>query len=202
MRFSSLTIEKQLHYLNILKILSIECKNLIKTDEMGYFTRDEILRLFNHNMTILFFYSELLYSDALIEEDEYKKVSKTIKEYEKDYDGKYRILTLEEKFAQLIKTADKRTTFKCFITVEHLRDAWQRQRGLCAYTKLPLSSEAHQLNTVSLDRVDSDKDYTDDNIQLVCVPINRMKLDMTEDRFIELCSLVTKNSKLAELPVT
>lgn len=115
---------------------------------------------------------------------------------------RYTNLTLEEKFAQLIKTASKRTTFKCFITVEHLRDAWQRQGGLCAYTKLPLSSEAHQLNTVSLDRVDSDKDYTDDNIQLVCVPINRMKLDMTEDRFIELCSLVTKNSKLAELPVT
>jgi hypothetical protein len=107
MRFSSLTIEKQLHYLNILKILSIECKNLIKTDEMGYFTRDEILRLFNHNMTILFFYSELLYSDALIEEDEYKKVSKTIKEYEKDYDGKYRILTLEEKFKNFEKILNK-----------------------------------------------------------------------------------------------
>ena len=116
--------------------------------------------------------------------------------------NRYTNLTLEQKFAQLINTASKRIKFKCFITVEHLNDVWQRQKGLCAYTKLPLSSEAHQLNTVSLDRIDSDKDYIADNIQLVCVPINRMKLDMTEDRFIELCSLVTKNSKLAELPVT
>lgn len=115
---------------------------------------------------------------------------------------RYTNLTLEQKFTQLIKSACEREKFKCFITVEHLHDVWQRQKGLCAYIKLPLSSEAHQFNTVSLDRIDSSKDYVVDNIQLVCVPINRMKSDMTEDRFIELCSLVTKNSKLAELPVT
>jgi hypothetical protein len=102
-------------------------------------------------------------------------------------------LTLDQKLISLVKTAEKRGTFKCFITVEHLHDVWQRQKGLCAYTKLPLSSEAHQLNTVSLDRIDSDKDYTADNIQLVCVPINRMKLDYTESQFIQLCELVAQN---------
>lgn len=102
-------------------------------------------------------------------------------------------LTLEKKFISLVKTAEKREKVKCFITVEHLHDVWQRQNGLCAYTKLPLSSEAHQLNTVSLDRIDSDKDYTADNIQLVCVPINRMKLDYSEDQFIHLCKLVAQN---------
>ena len=115
---------------------------------------------------------------------------------------RYANLTLDERFTNLIKTAIQRKRFKCFITVEHLHDVWQKQKGLCAYIKLPLSSEAHLFNTLSLDRIDSNKDYTADNIQLVCVPINRMKSDMTEDRFIELCSLVTKNSKLAELPVT
>jgi len=115
---------------------------------------------------------------------------------------RYTNLTLEQKFIQLINTASKRIKFKCFITAEHLHDVWQRQKGLCVYTKLPLTSEAHQLTTVSLDRVDSSKDYTVENIQLVCVPINRMKLDYTEDQFIKLCLLVTKNSKLAELPVT
>jgi hypothetical protein len=106
---------------------------------------------------------------------------------------RYKNLTLEQKFDQLVKTAGKRKNKKCFITVEHLHDVWQRQEGLCVYTKLPLTSEGHQLNTVSLDRVDSSKDYTVDNIQLVCVPINRMKLDYTEDQFIELCRLVTHN---------
>ena len=93
----------------------------------------------------------------------------------------------------MVKTAGERKNKNCFITVEHLHDVWQRQEGLCAYTKLPLSSEAHQLNTVSLDRIDSDKDYTADNIQLVCVPINRMKLDYSEDQFIQLCKLVAQN---------
>lgn len=106
---------------------------------------------------------------------------------------RYTNLTLNEKFIQLVKNASKRERVKCFITVEHLHDVWQRQEGLCAYTKLPLSSEAHQLNTVSLDRIDSDKDYTADNIQLVCVPINRMKLDYSEDQFIQLCKLVAQN---------
>jgi hypothetical protein len=106
---------------------------------------------------------------------------------------RYTNLTLDQKFDQLVKTAGERKNKKCFITVEHLHDVWQRQEGLCVYTKLPLTSEGHQLNTVSLDRVDSSKDYTVDNIQLVCVPINRMKLDYTEDQFIELCRLVTHN---------
>jgi hypothetical protein len=106
---------------------------------------------------------------------------------------RYKNLTLDEKFDQLVKTAGKRKKVNCFITVEHLHDVWQRQEGLCAYTKLPLSSEAHQLNTVSLDRIDSDKDYTAENIQLVCVPINRMKLDYSEDQFIQLCKLVAQN---------
>ena len=106
---------------------------------------------------------------------------------------RYTNLTLDKKFDQLVNTAGKRKNKNCFITVEHLHDVWQRQEGLCAYTKLPLSSEAHQLNTVSLDRIDSDKDYTADNIQLVCVPINRMKLDYSEDQFIQLCKLVAQN---------
>jgi len=106
---------------------------------------------------------------------------------------RYKNLTLDQKFDQLVKTAGERKNKKCFITVEHLHDVWQRQKGLCVYTKLPLTSESHQLNTVSLDRIDSSKDYTVDNIQLVCVPINRMKLDYTEKQFIELCHLVTHN---------
>ena len=106
---------------------------------------------------------------------------------------RYTNLTLDQKFTQLVKTASARKRLNCFIAVKDLHDVWQQQEGLCAYTKLPLSSEAHQLNTVSLDRIDSDKDYTADNIQLVCIPINTMKSDLTEDQFIHLCQLVSQN---------
>lgn len=108
---------------------------------------------------------------------------------------RYTNLTLDEKFEQLLKTAQRRKTVEVFISIQHIKDAWEKQDGRCAYTKLPLTSEAHQLNTVSLDRVDSNKDYVEGNIQLVCVPINRMKLDYSEEQFINLCSLVTQNCK-------
>ena len=108
---------------------------------------------------------------------------------------RYTNLSLDEKFTQLVNTASKRKNIKCFVTVAHLYDVWQKQEGLCAYIKLPLTSEAHKFNTVSLDRIDSNKDYTVDNIQLVCVPINRMKLDYSEEQFINLCSLVAQNCK-------
>jgi hypothetical protein len=145
-----------------------------------------------------------------------KKWREDNKEYRLSYDKQYRTinkdkirirnqkrytgLTLDQKFEQLLKTAQKRKTVKVFISVEHIKDAWKKQEGRCAYTKLPLTSEAHQLNTVSLDRIDSSKDYVEGNIQLVCVPINVMKMDSTEEQFIHFCSLVTQNNKLSESP--
>ena len=109
-------------------------------------------------------------------------------------------ITIDKKLDYLIKTAKQRKTVEVFISIQHLKDAWEKQEGRCAYTKLPLTSEAHQLNTASLDRIDSSKGYVEGNIQLVCVPINRMKLDYTEEKFIHLCQLVAQNSKLSELP--
>ena len=108
---------------------------------------------------------------------------------------RYTGLTLDQKFEQLLKTAQRRKTVEVFISIQHIKDAWEKQEGRCAYTKLPLTSEAHQLSTVSLDRIDSSKDYVEGNIQLVCVPINRMKLDYSEQQFINLCSLVAQNCK-------
>lgn len=108
---------------------------------------------------------------------------------------RYLDITLEERFQLMLKTAMNRKTVECFISVDDIKVVWQKQNGRCAYTDLPLVATAHQVETVSLDRIDSSKDYTADNIQLVCTPINRMKSDMTEKQFIELCQLVTQYRK-------
>lgn len=105
-------------------------------------------------------------------------------------------LSLDKKFAFLLYTAQKRKTVKVFISLQNIKDVWEKQEGRCAYTDLPLTSEAHQVNTVSLDRIDSSKDYTEDNIQLVCVPINRMKLDYTEEQFVYLCNKVAQKNPI------
>lgn len=45
-------------------------------------------------------------------------------------------------------------------------------------------------NTVSVDRLDSSKGYTLENVVLCCAAINRMKMDMTVDEFRRWCQLV------------
>lgn len=82
-----------------------------------------------------------------------------------------------------------------------IEDAWnqfEKQGGKCALTgieiKLCTSHAIHRkdlnLQTASLDRIDSSKGYTKDNIQWVHKDIQRMKSTLEVNRFIELCSMV------------
>jgi hypothetical protein len=147
---------------------------------------------------------------------EIKKWRDTNTEYRKQYDKNYREsnkekisvknkrryqnLTLDQKFEMLIKTAQKRKNFKCSISADYLKEVWQEQEGRCAYTKLPLTADANQLTTMSLDRIDSDLDYVNGNVQLVCVAVNRMKSDFLEKDFIGLCNLITQNNTAPDYP--
>lgn len=51
------------------------------------------------------------------------------------------------------------------------------------------------LNTASLDRIDSSKGYTKDNVQWVHVKINYMKQWFDQNEFIELCKKVAEHAK-------
>ena len=86
------------------------------------------------------------------------------------------------------------------LTDVDLLTLWEQQKGLCAYTKLPLLAAANQLNTVSLDRIDSNVGYVVGNIQLVCAAVNKMKQEYAEEAFLMFCHLVTQNNELSESP--
>lgn len=101
---------------------------------------------------------------------------------------------------RMLCTKAKLRTKEFSISTSDLIDIWGSQEGRCAYTKLPLLATANQFNTVSLDRIDSDKGYIVGNIQLVCAAINKMKQEYPEDLFILLSLLVTQNNKLSETP--
>jgi hypothetical protein len=47
--------------------------------------------------------------------------------------------------------------------------------------------------TASVDRKDSSKGYTEENVQWVHKHINQMKMNLTQDNFLDLCALVTKH---------
>lgn len=107
---------------------------------------------------------------------------------------------LGSRFNWMVKRASSRNKFEVSITPEYLQEVWDRQQGQCVYTKLPLLATANQFNTVSLDRIDSSKGYTVDNVQLICSAVNKMKQDYTEDLFVLLSLLVTQNNKLSDTP--
>lgn len=88
----------------------------------------------------------------------------------------------------------------CFnVTLEDLQHQWEVQKGLCFYSGVPLifAKDGETCDTVkhismvaSLDRTDSSKGYTADNITWVSKTINYLKMDLSSDQFIKVCELV------------
>ncbi len=112
---------------------------------------------------------------------------------------RYNEISIDKRIKLLLKTA-RLTNKEYNLTEEHLMGLWQKQNGLCSYTKLPLVATANQFNTVSLDRIDSNKGYLIGNVHLVCIAINRMKLNYSEELFLLLCHNVAQNNELSDSP--
>lgn len=48
-----------------------------------------------------------------------------------------------------------------------------------------------RVNTnLSVDRIDSTKGYSKENVQLVCMAANQMKNDLSMEEFVEMCEAV------------
>jgi hypothetical protein len=52
--------------------------------------------------------------------------------------------------------------------------------------------------TASLDRIDSKLGYNINNIQWVHKDVNTIKWDLSHDKFIEICQIITERVKNAE----
>jgi len=90
------------------------------------------------------------------------------------------------------------------ITVDFLMELYEKQTGLCAMSAIEMSTTSHRdecpegmrvnPNKLSIDRIDSNLGYTEDNVQLVCCWVNLMKLDVSIDVFKERCRLISSMS--------
>lgn len=87
-----------------------------------------------------------------------------------------------------IKYGAVRRQLQFDLTIEDAWGLFQKQQGRCVLSGLELSFKP---KTASLDRIDSSQGYTNHNVQWVHKDINRMKQDFSEERFRELCRLVT-----------
>lgn len=80
-----------------------------------------------------------------------------------------------------------------------IKDAWQqfeKQNGTCALSGVPIkfseiTRHGHKFGSASLDRIDSSKGYTKDNIQWVHKTINLMKNVLEQSDFIRWCKTIT-----------
>lgn len=98
-----------------------------------------------------------------------------------------------------IKGHAKNKNHKFDITCEDIWKLFLKQKRKCALTNLDLNFQSSTTTwdgTASLDRIDSSKGYTIDNVQWVHKDINSMKRDFTEKQLFEYCKLICINKKL------
>lgn len=93
-------------------------------------------------------------------------------------------------------TREKGRTYTLDFTIS-IAYAWKlfvKQGRRCALTGLPLTmSRRRTEHTASLDRIDSREGYVPGNVQWVHKEVNMMKRTLPQNRFVELCRLVTSH---------
>lgn len=153
-------------------------------------------------------------------------LSKVCIECEND---KYNNRSLLKDFNDLARSTRKRAEEKGLdhnITGEDLVEIYRLQRGRCNYTGKRMKVKTHRkhskrlqrhdreerkkmvddkntyhnMDKISVDRIDSSKGYTRDNVHLIRVHVNFAKMDMDEDDFIQMCKDVVSLAALRDGP--
>lgn len=127
-----------------------------------------------------------------------KKASGNHSTYFKDNPNKCDELSPFRVHLKSMKCHAKKIDKKVEVTLEDLKEQWERQAGRCVFTGWLLenleTSSSHRKrppitpNRASVDRIDSNEDYTKDNIRFVCVIAQYGKNKFTDAdlwRFIE-----------------
>lgn len=93
-----------------------------------------------------------------------------------------------------LKCSKKRKSLESSLTIEQAWDLFLKQNKKCSLSGLELIiSNNTQINTASIDRIDSSIGYVIDNIQWVHKHINFMKRTYSQEHFISMCKKVAAN---------
>jgi len=111
-------------------------------------------------------------------------------------------LTSFRYYVHIIKQRCAKSGKLCEITPEDLKETWGAQKGICPLTGWhmvkPLTwikRGSSAFNRASVDRIDSSKGYTRDNIRFVALMANHAKNKFSDAELIEFCkAVVAKHS--------
>ena len=113
-------------------------------------------------------------------------------------------LALKYKLNAALKGSRRRSKDKNMfndLNLEYLLYLWSKQDGKCALTGIPMTYKFYEgrVNTnLSIDRIDSSKGYTKDNVQLVTMVANQMKNDLSVEELVEICKKLLETIKSNE----
>lgn len=85
------------------------------------------------------------------------------------------------------------------LTIEFLWELFLKQDRKCVLSGINLffyiSKKYTHTQTASLDRIDSNKGYTEDNVQWVHKDLNIFKKSLSDEEFIKWCHMISSNDK-------
>lgn len=105
------------------------------------------------------------------------------------------------------KKATKGRTLEYNIDKDYIIELYNKQKGKCAITEIEMTYNAineknpkdscHIINkhNISIDRIDSSKGYTKDNVRLICAVINSIRFDSNDKDFYEICRKIASPKK-------
>jgi len=76
------------------------------------------------------------------------------------------------------------------ITIDDLMEIYNSQKGICLLSGIKLThikGKGHIDTNISLDRINNDKGYTPDNIQIIAYVVNMMRRTMPVNEFKKIC---------------
>jgi len=87
------------------------------------------------------------------------------------------------------------------VDLKYLKELWDKQKGLCIYTKIPLKlvpnanpkKSIKDLDCATVDRIDSNRGYVRGNIQFCCQFANLGRGNATDERTKEIIRKIWEN---------
>lgn len=119
----------------------------------------------------------------------YKKIPEDKNYIIKDSDVIKKIKTLFQSCKASSRRRNSSLRVECTefnLTQDDILKLKDKQNNRCAYSGRFLTWTPHSPNKASIDRIDSDKGYIPDNIQLTCFLVNQAKSNLTEEQFLEM----------------
>lgn len=119
--------------------------------------------------------------------------SKRHKEYREKYISENPEIFFRDLATGCRGRAYRSNSFNCSITKEDLMELYEKQNHKCALSGIEMTTIKQQgknPNNASVDRIDPGKDYSKDNIRLVCNHVNMMRSNLSDNELIKYCKAI------------